>query len=239
MADDSSDEDLARLVTDLVRTLRELEDELEPPRPDDGPRLPTPRDLRRFTSEVAIPGFILILETNIRALRLLQRALRLADGAETASRETEQLRERAKSASESTLSRLDEALVGLQDAVEGRPNDDEAAELLDDARELRAEIHRRIRESAPEDSDVDRASGGAEDESSDPDGRSDADGDDAVSVDVDAELESIKRDLDELPGADDAPTDGDGEASGDGDGDDDEPPSDASPDDGSDGSNRE
>jgi len=214
MADDSSDEDLARLVADLVRTLRELEDELEPPRPDDGPRLPTPRDLRRFTSEVAIPGFILILETNVRALRLLQRALRLADGAEAASRETEQLRDRAKSASESTLSRLDDALVGLQDAVEGRPNDDEAAELLDDARELRAEIQRRIRESTPSEGDTNRSSGEDADEPSAVEGDGD-DTDDAVSVDVDAELESIKRDLDELPDADDVPADGSNGDSGD------------------------
>jgi len=211
MADDSSDEDLARLVADLVRTLRELERELEPGPPDDGLRLPTPRDLRRLTSEVAIPGIILILETNIRALRLLQRALRLAEGADEAREETEQLRDRARSASESTLSRLDDALVELGDAIEGRPPDDEAADLLEEARSLRADIESRLRESATTTDERDGGAAGTTDESHSEDqheNRSDDDDEDgtaadSVGVDVDAELESIKRELDDLPGATD------------------------------------
>ncbi|PSP55305.1 hypothetical protein BRC74_00065, partial [Halobacteriales archaeon QH_7_68_42] len=67
MSDRDSGEDLSRLVAELVTTLEELEDELEPP--DERPlRPPTPGEMRRFTSDVAIPGLILILESNIRAL---------------------------------------------------------------------------------------------------------------------------------------------------------------------------
>ena len=82
MSDRDSGEDLSRLVAELVTTLEDLEDELEPS--DERPlRPPTPGELRRFTSDVAIPGLILILESNIRALRLLQRALRPSPEAST------------------------------------------------------------------------------------------------------------------------------------------------------------
>ena len=98
MSDRDSGEDLSRLVAELVTTLEELEDELEPP--DERPlRPPTPGEIRRFTSDVAIPGLILILESNIRALRLLQRALRLSEGADRTRRETEELGARARDVS--------------------------------------------------------------------------------------------------------------------------------------------
>lgn len=203
MADDGADEDLARLVADLVRTLRDLEQELGPPEPGETPRLPTPRDLRRLTSEVAIPGLILVLETNIRALRLLQRALRLADGADRASEETARIQERARSASETTLEKLDDALVELRDAVEGRPNDENAAQLLEEARDLRDEVQRRLRESRREAGARDASASGGEDADGSEEGD---DGPEPVAVDVDAELKSIK---DELDGAEDRPGTGD------------------------------
>lgn len=206
MRDDSGDEDLARLVASLVRTLRELESELEPPEPGRGPRPPTPREVRRFASDVAIPGLILVLETNIRALRLLQRSLRLADDADRATESAGELRSRAESASETTLARLDDALADLQSAIEGRPDNEEAASLLDEARDLRAEVERRLDERArgngaseepsadTDDSEADAAAEGA-DESVDTYSRDDAD--EAVQVDVDAELQSIKSELDD------------------------------------------
>jgi hypothetical protein len=98
------DEDLSRLVAELVTALQGLEGELDPPR---GPRPPTPRELRRFTSEVAIPGMILVLETNIRALRLLQRALEISERADR-TREDARLGERARSVGDTTLDKLDE-----------------------------------------------------------------------------------------------------------------------------------
>jgi hypothetical protein len=198
MTSDDSDEDLSRLVTDLVRTLRELESELEPPSPEDGPRLPTPRDLRRLTSEVAIPGLILVLETNIRALRLLQRALRLAEGADTAREETSRIQEQARSVSETTLERLDDALVDLRDAVEGRPNEAEAAELLDQARDLRAEVQERLREAGRENGAVPDSGETQSDPTGDSEATDDGPETDGDQVDVDAELRTIKSELEDI-----------------------------------------
>jgi len=223
MSDRDSGEDLARLVAELVTTLEDLEAELDPP--EDRPlRPPTPSELRLFASDVAIPGLILVLETNIRALRLLQRALRLSEGTERTRRQGAELSRRARDVSETTLERLDDALVDLQDAVEGRPNDEEAADLLADARELRSEVQTRLREYSegaadrareatdrgesddgavditvgePGESDAEEADGSDANDGSRTDDADDVDeAVDDVAVDVDAELESIKRELD-------------------------------------------
>jgi len=190
MSDSSSEEDLAQLVTDLVHALRDLESEIEPP--DEQPRLgpPTPSELRRFASEVAIPGLILVLETNIRALRLLQRTLRLTSAGETASQETEALRNRAKSASAKSLDRLDDALGELQTAIEGRPENEEAVALLAEARDLRDEIQNRLEEAT---------TSAAKPESTDADTDGIDTGTEEVAVNVDAELASIKDELDAQP----------------------------------------
>jgi len=192
----ASDDDLATLVGDLVTTLRRLEDEFEP-RTDDGrPRPPTPRELLRLTSDVAIPATILLLRSNIEALKLLQRALRMADGrSPTRGSANSEVRQRAEQLSATTLSKLDGALADLQDAVEGQPTDDDARELLTDARRLRGEIEDRL---------ADRTNGEATAASNDADDDPLAledDGDD-VSVDVDAELQSLKDDMGDPPESD-------------------------------------
>ena len=165
------------MVGDLARTVEELQAEVGPGR---GPPLrpPAPRDLARFTSEVTIPAIVLALETNVRALKLLQRALRLAAGDEPRpGRGRSAARERAEELGRQTLARLDDALADLQAALEGRPPEDPARELLDEARSLRAEIDERM--AAPEsDLSADRPAGG-------------------VDVDVESELQSIKDDLDD------------------------------------------
>jgi hypothetical protein len=177
MSDSASDEDLARLAADLARSLRDLQRELEP---GERRRLrpPSPRELLRFTEEVAIPGAILILETNVRALRLLQRAIRLADPDRgiTDTRDTA-VRNRAVKLSQTTVQKLADVLADVQDAVEGRPTDDDAERVLQEARSLRDEIDDRLAaEASPDEPDLDP--------------------DTAVPVDVDAELQSIKDDLD-------------------------------------------
>lgn len=194
MRDDPGDEDLTRLVADLVAALRELESELERPEPGRPPRLPTPREMRRFASDVAIPGLILVLETNVRALRLLQRSLRLADEAERAGESASEIRARAETASATTLERLDGALAELQSAIEGRPDNDEAAALLAEARELRAEVERRLEERARENG----AGAGSPEDDTSTDEAEDREDEGAVQVDVDAELESIKAELDDV-----------------------------------------
>ncbi|WP_424004528.1 DUF7547 family protein [Haloarcula salina] len=175
----SSDDDLTALVTDLVTTLQDLETEIEPTTESGLPRPPTPRELLRFTSDVTIPAIILVLKTNVEALKLLRRALRMAEGRPTSSGSASgEVRQRATRLSRATLSRLDDALTDLQHAVEGTPEDEEARELLDEAQELRAELADRL----------------AEEPGGDTDGP-DVDATD-VPVDVDAELQSIKEDVD-------------------------------------------
>ncbi|MFD1588678.1 hypothetical protein ACFR9U_17000 [Halorientalis brevis] len=179
MSDSGSNADLARLAADLARSLRDLQRELDQ-RPS-GPRPPSPREILRFTDEIAIPGIILVLETNVRALRLLQRAIRLSDERKPPAGPDHAVRERAVSVSQATLGRLDEVLADVQDAIEGRPQDEEARQVLDEARALREEIDAQL---AVTTADANR-------------GQFEADAGSDVPVDVDAELQSIKDDLDD------------------------------------------
>ncbi|MGB9932174.1 DUF7547 family protein [Haloarcula amylolytica] len=189
----SADDDLTALVTDLVTTLQELETEVEPTTDSGLPRPPTPGELLRFTSDVTIPAVILVLKSNIEALKLLRRALRMAEGRPTSTGSaSDEVRQRASDLSRATLSRLDGALTDLQRAVEGTPEDEEARELIQEAQQLRSQIQDRL-------ADETGASGDAE-----PDRGTD------VPVDVDAELRSIKDDIDG-PDRDDTGTEnGDG-----------------------------
>lgn len=182
MSDRTDDTDLVRLTADLTRSLRDLQRELEPRRRR---RPPTPRDLLRFTDEVAIPAVILLLETNVRALQLLQRAIRLADGRDSDSGSAETaVRDRAADLSRTTLERLDSALAEVQNAIEGRPTDDDARELLDEARTLRAELDERLTRQS--------ASAASADAFDDDDLRVTN-----VPVDVEAELQSIRDEIDD------------------------------------------
>ncbi|MFC7133919.1 MULTISPECIES: DUF7547 family protein [Salinibaculum] len=167
-----TDADLPALLSELTRSLETLQDELEPS--DRRARPPTPRELARFTSEVTIPAIVLVLETNIRALRLVQRALRFADGRDVRpSDDGPRTRQRAVELGRATLSRLDETLTDLGEALEGRPPDDEARELLTRIRDIEDDIEAQLEAT------------GAEAEP----------GPDGVEVDVDAELASLKDDV--------------------------------------------
>jgi hypothetical protein len=186
MSDSDSDPELTELLTDLTRTLRELEREVEPERPD-GPRLPTPSELSRFTSEVAIPGLILVLRTNIRALQLLRRALRLADGRNPSpDGAVTEARSRAEKVGRASLSQLDDVLSELQTSLEARPEDDEASEILARARDLREELQN---EMERDDTDVSVNDGDSTDGADMQD--------DAVSIDIESELQSLKDNIDE------------------------------------------
>lgn len=183
------DPELARLASDLAKSLRALQRELEPRRRGLAP--PSPRTLLRFTDEVAIPAAILVLETNVRTLELLQRTIRLTDTTDRrdAGDPTRGVPDRVARLGESGLARLDAVLSDLDDALEGRPDNDDARRLLDDARELRAEID-------------DRLSGGAVDgptersAADNPPGDASGESVTEVPIDVDAELRSIKDDVD-------------------------------------------
>ncbi|MGB9953389.1 hypothetical protein [Haloarcula sp. Atlit-7R] len=189
----SSDDDLTALITDLVTTLQELETEVEPTTDSGLPRPPTPGELLRFTSDVTIPAVILVLKTNIEALKLLRRALRMAEGRPTSTGSaSDEVRQRASELSRATLSRLDGALTDLQQAVEGTPEDEEARELIQEAQQLRNQIRDRLADEP-----------GVSDETHSEQATD-------VPVDVDAELRSIKDEIDGPDRGDDGTENGDG-----------------------------
>ncbi len=180
------DEQLRERVEDLAGTLADLEGELREQR-----RRPRLRDLVRFTREVTIPAVILVLRTNIEALKLLQRALALGDREQRGR--GNRLRERAEAAGRSALTELDSALEDLGDALSASPRDGRARDLLEEARDLQTEVEAEL-SRGPEP--------GAGPEGGDPGG---------VDIDVDAELQSIKDELDENDGTEDRNgSDGDG-----------------------------
>ena len=170
MNDTRTTDSLRSDVEELTRRLEEISRELEP---GDRRRLrpPTIRELRRFTADVTIPAILLVLETNVRALRLLQRTIAVPDREETDSREPRSvLGERATDATVAALRRLDDALADLQDSLEGRGGDPEFRNMVAEARALQTDIERRLAES-----------GGSRSE--------------PVTIDVEAELDSIKEEL--------------------------------------------
>lgn len=175
---DRTRRDLGSDVADLRRILGTIRRELQP---GDTRRLrpPTIAEVRRFTTEVTIPAAILVLETNIRALELLQRALRRSEDGEGSGAAGEVPR-RAAAVSRETLSRLDDALVELQEAVAGRPGDENLARLLEEARDLQDRVEAQLADGAP---------GAAATDVGDTH-------EDTVEIDVEAELESIKEDID-------------------------------------------
>lgn len=182
-----TDGDLAHRVSALVDALEDLQRELEP---GDRRRLrpPTPGELSWLTSEVTIPAAIVVLETNVRVLRLLQRTIRLADGRDRrAGGSRARLRTEATTIGRESLDQLERTLAELQSAAGGRAADEEVDRLVRRARELRDEVDARLAAEAPADGEAD------------PLGRSR----EPVDVDVDAEIDAIRREVDGEDGPDD------------------------------------
>jgi hypothetical protein len=125
---DSTD-DLEPLVADLAETLSALERRIdeEPSRR---------RAFLRFTEEYAIPTTVAVLEANIRLLEAVGGAIRIAEGRESERRGT--------GSRDAALSALDRTLSEVTDAVRGTPTDPDARRLLEEARDLRAEIDDRV-----------------------------------------------------------------------------------------------
>jgi len=196
MSDADADPDVTELLADLTRSLQELQTEIEP---DRRLRPPTPGELSRFTSEVAIPGLILILETNIRVLKLLQRAMRLAEGKDpTGNNTVPEMRDRAEKLSRATLSQLESTLSEVQSAVEGRPDNDETERLLSEARKLRDQVQDELERRSQQAGATDQSATGGGSEAGDGQ-RVDENEfeDEPVGIDVEAELKSIKDNLDD------------------------------------------
>lgn len=203
MSDRGTDAELAREIGSLIAALEDLQGEIGPGNRERR-RLPTPRDLLLFTSEVTIPATILVLETNVRVLKLLQRTIRMTAGesprGSSGSDATDAVRGRAEALGRQTLDQLEGTLDDLQSAVAGRPTDDEAATLLAEARRLREEIESDLaagREPGGA-SGVDPAEPTAVDASPLADDRSTG-----VNIDVESELESIREQIDDENGGSD------------------------------------
>lgn len=210
---DDTEADLADAAGDLADTLDALREELtETPRGPLGlPRLPRPGELLSLTERYTIPALIAVLETNIRLLELLAAAIRLTQGRPLDSDAKARLRasefavsggregvDRLAAASRTTLEKLDDALADLQEAAAGgAPENPEAERLLAEARDLRAEIDDRLAEAETrERTNVDVPSEGDESGAETPDGtEGDADRDAEDGIDVDAELASLKDDV--------------------------------------------
>ena len=179
--------DLTRLIRDLTRELQRLQRELEPDRRG---RFPTPRELSRFTSEVAIPGVILFLETQIRVLQLLRRTLRLAEDRDSSGEREHHsgahVRNRAEQLGETALLGLGETLGEIESSLDQAAGNEDAREVLSEAQELQRRIREELAADATTADDADeKAAMGVEREPAD-----------AVQIDVEAELESLKENVD-------------------------------------------
>jgi len=227
---DRDDERLAEVADELARELRHLRQELErdhrrrepPTGPLGLPRPPTPGEFMEFADEVAIPGLIAILETNIKLLEGLRRMIRMANAGRSAGDRAGEVTEDvgsvaseagsvASDAGRETLTHLEGALGDLRDALEGGvergtiPEDSEARDILGDIEEVQRDIERRLDEaSRPYDEDGDSTDGNDGEESGDrrsrdrdPDRDRNRDegrdaDDESVDIDVDAELDSLR-----------------------------------------------
>lgn len=203
------DDELVDAVRELARTIDALRAELDGSRARRRPPLrpPTPRELLRFTDEVAVPAALTVLETSVRALEAFQRSLKVVrterEARERTSAAAEASSKRASELRRTTLSQLDTVLAELQRAASegGLPADEQARDLLTEARKLRDDVDRRLREAA------DGVERGPESDRPPSDGSvsidieegsltdADADGEDDepdTTVDVDAELETLR-----------------------------------------------
>jgi hypothetical protein len=189
---DDHERELADASEDLADTLEALREELQsPPRGPLGlPRPPTPGELFRFTEQYTIPAVISLLETSIRVLELLGGAIRLAEGRAFEEHSTQRA-DRLADVSRTTLRKLDDALAEVQEAAAGgRPDDPEVRRLLEEARDLRTEVDQRLAAATdtPEERRHDDGETGIE--------VREETGSESIGIDVDAELESIKREAD-------------------------------------------
>ncbi|WP_231183383.1 hypothetical protein [Haladaptatus sp. DYF46] len=186
--------DLEDRIEELETTLRGLQTELgRPPRGPMGlPRPPTPREVLSFTGEYAIPTLISMLEANVRALKALQQIIRLVDPEyDPTEKARSDLSARAGRASRATLDRLQDTLNDVEGALTegGLPEEPRARRILEDARRLSEDIGDEIA-TGSERADEGRELADAADE------EMEEEEEEQPQVDVDAELRSIRDELD-------------------------------------------
>ncbi|MFC7068448.1 DUF7547 family protein [Halobaculum lipolyticum] len=131
------------------------------------PRPPRVGELFRFTSDYTIPTVVAVLEATIEALELLQGVIDLASPGETPDRRrrggggrdrrglgrsmlSDALADGVSSATDRATTDAADALSRLRETLSEAdlPQDEESRDLVADARELSAELERRVRESS-------------------------------------------------------------------------------------------
>jgi hypothetical protein len=144
MSEQSADPSPRELVGELVGTLQELQRTV-----GTGPADRRGLDrLRRFTTEVTIPATILVLQTNVKMLQLVQRALRLAEEEQSAaSADTPAL-------SQSVVDRIDEALTEVQSRIDTESADERTRELLSNAQTLNRRLEQQLIEDTGDEDGV-------------------------------------------------------------------------------------
>jgi len=132
---------------------------------------------------------------------LLRRTIRLADGREPRDTgRSSAVREQVESVGQATLTQLDSALADVQESLDEQSNG-EAAALLDDARDLQRQIRSQLSD-ADQNQDTD-------------DTESDGFDSDPVDIDVDAELRTLKDNLEDDQSDEGDTSTGSGEETGD------------------------
>lgn len=221
--DDPRDRDeLQAQLDELSETLSALKRELRSEQRRTPPKPPSLSELLRFTEQYTIPTLIALLEATIQSLELLRRTLRLADPTRAAREEGERARGRLDQVGTEAGAQLAGALAELRTALSETdlPENSESRQLIDDARGLTGEIESRLRDAERTvrdqrdteqrgNQDTPRSRGVMIDVTDDsaPDDRTERSDEQPASestdeappaVDVDAELESIKSQLDRV-----------------------------------------
>lgn len=118
-------------------------------RSSDLPRPPRLSELVRFTEQYTIPTVIALLETTIKSLKLVQGTLRLLDPEGTVRSDTEATAGRLADVRDGATDGLARSLSELRTALAEAdlPEETASRSIIEDARELTADIESRIEES--------------------------------------------------------------------------------------------
>ncbi len=151
--DPRDDDELDERLDELEDKLGRLRDELGADSRSSS-RLPSPSEFIRFTEQYTIPTVIALLETAIRSLELLRGLLRLADpnrrvaedlGDQLTGRTDGRLAQARSEASRGLARSLSELRTALSEA--DLPQDEPSKSIIEEARELSAEIERRVEQA--------------------------------------------------------------------------------------------
>lgn len=195
MTDDTADDRRGRDLDARVAALEDAVDDLRaasdttrrdvPRGPRSFPRPPTPREFLAFAVDDAIPATVALLDAQVRALEALRAALRLVDAGRGRS-----AADAAARPDRETLDRLDAALADLRAAVSGDalPKNHAARDLLEDARDLTADLEAEVAAAR-----ADRESGERADEDADA-----VTGEDAGRDEREHRAERVEDELDQL-----------------------------------------